>query len=308
MSRALRWAPWLAALLVAAYLGYVALRGSDMLVRPRIRPFIPDVEGAPVTPADLGMAYEDVTFRTDDGLRLAGWLIPAARETRATVILLHGFSGHRLPELAAFVPWLQREYHVLQFDFRGHGASEGSPVTLGAAERHDVAAAVRFCEERGLGPIALYGVSMGASVAILSAPDLPVVAVVADAPYADVHHPIASRLRELGYPLATLAARGIVAGASLRVRSRLLGPFGAVGRIAPRGLLLIAPREDALIAWTQSVRLYEAALEPKELMVVPGAAHAEAHAVAGARYERRVLDFLSLYLDAPGSPSAAPSV
>ena len=39
-------------------------------------------------------------------------------------MVLHGFSGHRLPELAAFVPWLHERHHVLQFDFRGHGESD----------------------------------------------------------------------------------------------------------------------------------------------------------------------------------------
>ena len=61
--------------------------------------------------------------------------------------------------------------------------------------------------------------------------------------------------------------------------------------MAPRPLLLIAPRDDRLIDWRQSVRLYEAAGEPKELMVVDGAGHAEAYAAAPDRYRARVLDF-----------------
>ena len=197
--------------------------------------------------------------------------MPAARETRTAVIVMHGFSGHRLPELAAFVPWLQERHHVLQFDFRGHGESEGSMVTLGTHERRDVAAAVRFLESRGLGPIALFGISMGASIAIVSAPDLPVAAVVADAAFAELRHPVANRLREGGYPLSELGARVVVGGAMLRTRARLAGPIRAVAGIAPRPLLLIAPREDQLISWRQSLRLYEAAGEPKELMVVEGA-------------------------------------
>ncbi|MGH2418765.1 MAG: alpha/beta hydrolase, partial [Candidatus Limnocylindria bacterium] len=147
-----------------------------------------------------------------------------------------------------------------------------------------------------LGPIALFGVSMGAATAIVSAPDLPVAAVVADAAYAELHHPIANRMREVGYPLAELGARAIVAGASLRTRSRLTDPVRAVARVAPRPLLIIAPREDQLISWQQSLRLYEAAGEPKELMVVEGAGHAEAYAVEPEAYRRRVLDFPERHL------------
>ena len=283
-------------LLTGAYLTLVAVRGSRALVRPDVRPFLPDAPDGPATPADIGLEYEPVRFTTDDGVTLSGWLIPAARETRTAVIVMHGFSGHRLPELAAFVPWLHERHHVLQFDFRGHGESEGNMVTLGSHERRDVAAAVRFLESRGLGPTALFGISMGAAIAIVSAPDLPVAAVVADAAFAELRHPVASRMRDLGYPLSGIGARVVVGGVMLRARSRLMDPIRAVARIAPRALLLIAPREDRLISWRQSLRLFEAAGEPKELVVVEGAGHAEAYAVDPQAYRERVLDFLKRHL------------
>lgn len=280
-----------------AYLAFVAVRGSRLLVRPDVRPFLPDVEGGPATPGDLGLPFELVRFTTRDGVVLSGWLVPARRETRTAVIVLHGFSGHRLPELSALVPWLSERHHVLQFDFRGHGESDPSAVTLGSLERRDVAAAVEFVTSRGLGPVALFGISMGAAIAIVSAPELPVAAVVADAAFAELHHPIASRMRSVGYPLVGLGSRAIVAAASLRTRQRMTDPIRAVGRIAPRGLLLIAPQEDRLISWRQSVKLYEAAGDPKELYVVVGAAHAEAYATDPDEYRRRVLAFLDRHLD-----------
>lgn len=296
IRRFLRWAGRVAGLLTGAYLFVVAFRGSHVLIRPQVRPFVPAWEGGPATPGDLGLAFEPVRFTTDDGVTLSGWLIPAARETRSAVIVLHGFSGHRLPELAAFVPWLQERYHVLQFDFRGHGESGPGSVTLGAHERRDVAAAVRFLEGRGLGPMALFGISMGAATAIISAPDLPVAAVVADAPFAELRHPIANRMREIGYPLAAIGSRLVVAGAALRTRSHLPDPVSVVGRLAPRALLLIAPQGDQLISWHQSERLFEAAGEPKELFVVPEAGHAEAYAVAPDAYRAKVLEFLERHI------------
>ena len=198
-------------------------------------------------------------FTTDDGYTLDGWLIPAGRETRAAVILMHGFSWHRLPWLTEFVPWIQPRFNILQFDFRGHGNSDDALITLGTLEQRDVAAAVRFLQGRGYGPIALMGISMGGSVAITAAPDLPVAAVVADAAYAVLENPIANRMREGRYPLARLGSRLVVAAASVRARTRLRQPIQRVGQIAPRGLLLIAPREDRLVDWTQAVRLFEAA-------------------------------------------------
>jgi fermentation-respiration switch protein FrsA (DUF1100 family) len=103
-------------------------------------------------------------------------------------------------------------------------------------------------------------------------------------------------MREVGYPLSTLGARAIVAAASVRARSRLADPLRSVARIAPRALLVIAPKDDALISWRQSLRLFEAAGEPKQLYVAEGAGHAEAYAVDPERYRRVVLDFLERHL------------
>ena len=294
--RAMRVVGRLIGLVTGFYLLVVGVRGSRELVRPAFRPFMPDPEDGAISPADLGLEHETVRFTTDDGVTLAGWLIPAARPTRTAVILMHGFSGHRLPELVALVPWLRERHHVLQFDFRGHGESGPGLVTLGTHERRDVAAAVRFVESRGLGPTALFGISMGASTAILAAPDLPVAAVVADAAYAELHHPVANRMRQLGYPLAGIGARLAVTGTAVRARSRLIDPIRAVRRIAPRPLLIISPREDQLISWRQSQRLFDEALEPKELYVVAGAGHAEAYATDPETYRERVLAFLERHL------------
>ena len=91
-----------------------------------------------------------------------------------------------------------------------------------------------------------------------------------------------------------------------QTRARLLDPIGAVGRIAPKALLLIAPKEDRLISWRQSVALFEAAGEPKELFVVEGAGHAEAIVTDPESYRRRVLDFLDRHLVETGEPAPAP--
>ena len=289
------WLGWIIGAVATGYLGYLSLAGSRRLLHPDRRVLEPE-DGLPATPADLGLAYEDVRFTTDDGVTLSGWFIPAGRPTRSAVVVMHGFTGHRLGELAAFVPWLQPEHNVLQFDFRGHGASGEAPITLGSRERLDVAAAVRFLQGRGLGSVALMGLSMGASVAILAAPDLPVAAVVADAAFAELRNPVANRMRSEGYPLAGLGSWIIVAAASLRARAHLLSPIDRVAKIAPRALLVIAPTADRLIDASQSLRLYEAAGEPKELFVVEGAEHATARWVAGREYERRVLSFLAQHL------------
>lgn len=297
MIRAGAIAARLLGLAFVAYLVYVAVRGSRTLVWPGVRPLVPESPDQPADPGDLGLDFESVSFMTDDGVRLSGWLVPAARETASAVVVLHGYAGHRLPELAGFVPWLRERYHVLQFDFRGHGESGAGPVTMGARERRDIAAAVAMLRERGLGPIALFGVSMGASAAILAAPELPVSAVVADAPYAHTSHPIANRMREEGWPLPEVGSVAIVAGASIRARSVLADPIAAVAAVAPRALLIIVSEADQLIRMTEGLALYEAARQPKEVYVVAGAGHGEAYITDPDTYRARVLGFLERHLE-----------
>ena len=49
----------------------------------------------PGTPQDFRLTAEDVTITTDDGVRLAAWLIPSAAANAPGVILLHGYPANK---------------------------------------------------------------------------------------------------------------------------------------------------------------------------------------------------------------------
>src|SRR5512136_558454 len=107
------------------------------------------------SPAEYGLAFEKISFATADGLTLRGWLVPGSDPERV-VVILHGHGGSIDYDLQ-YVPYLHTAgYNVLQFDFRGHGRSQGNVVTLGYLERMDVQAAVKFLLGRGLRRIALH--------------------------------------------------------------------------------------------------------------------------------------------------------
>ena len=93
----------------------------------------PDVQRSP---AEYGLAFEEVEFPATDGLLLRGWWIPAPGSDRA-VIFLHGQGGSMDPDVQ-YVPALQQAgLSVLMFDFRAHGRSEGRVSTIGYLERQD---------------------------------------------------------------------------------------------------------------------------------------------------------------------------
>jgi alpha-beta hydrolase superfamily lysophospholipase len=137
--------------------------------------------------ASVRGATQRVSFRTDDGLTLAGtWYEPSTRPAPA-VIFVHMLQKSRR-DWDQFASRLSGEgIGALTFDLRGHGESPGSAQDY-AAMVNDVRAARRFVAARGdVAPtrIGIAGASIGASLAVLAADDSSVAAVVLLSPAMD---------------------------------------------------------------------------------------------------------------------------
>jgi pimeloyl-ACP methyl ester carboxylesterase len=120
------------------------------------------------TPADLGLAYEEITLQSTDGERLAAWFVPASETNRngMTVLKCHGNAGNVGNRVWNIQALHRLGFDVLMFDYRGFGASSGTPSEEGTYR--DADAAWRYLTEgRGVVPerIVLYGRSLGAAVA-----------------------------------------------------------------------------------------------------------------------------------------------
>ena len=79
------------------------------------------------------MKYDEVGF-TSEGVECAGWHFTAANDTldtpagRPVVVMAHGLAGTMDSGLAPFAEALASAgLDVLAFDYRGFGASQGSP-------------------------------------------------------------------------------------------------------------------------------------------------------------------------------------
>jgi dipeptidyl aminopeptidase/acylaminoacyl peptidase len=160
-----------------------------------------------ITPKDLGLNYEEVSFVSNDKVTLRGWFIRHRQSQEAkTIIALHGYpadKGNILP----VVGFLAERYNLFLFDFRYLGESGGRYSTAGANETRDLRSAIDFLKSRGIKEIGVWGFSMGAAVALMMAPQLvEVKAVVSDSSYArlDFLAPVLFRLPFLKYPLAWL--------------------------------------------------------------------------------------------------------
>lgn len=136
------------------------------------------------TPKMFGIAYENVSFKTKDGILLRGWFIPSSIPNAKTLILLHGYPADKGDILPATI-FLHDTYHLLYFDFRYLGASEGHYSTVGKNEVLDLLAAIEYLRKRNINEVGVWGFSLGAAVALMTAPHAPEIkAVVAESSYA----------------------------------------------------------------------------------------------------------------------------
>ena len=141
------------------------------------------------SPGDVGLEYEDVGFKSEDGVPLRAWWIENGDAERVAV-LVHGFGGNRSDEhiLQTAPIYASRDYSVLILDLRGHGDSGGQRRTLGYKEVQDVRTAVSWLQDRGYKPedVLLHGWSMGGATVVRAAPSADVGAVIEEAGYADL--------------------------------------------------------------------------------------------------------------------------
>lgn len=161
------------------------------------------------TPEGLGLKYEDIELKTEDGLKLSAWFIPTSNPQPPTtaIILIHGYPAEKA-DLLYLAKTLTSDFSLLLFDMRSFGQSEGRASTLGKKEMSDLGAALDFLENRGYAKIGVFGFSLGGAVAIIkAADDRRITAIAAYAPFADLKllgYDAYKNLWILKYPLVEL--------------------------------------------------------------------------------------------------------
>ncbi len=252
-----------------------------------------------IPPSYYDARYEPVSFITEDGLILKGWLVKLEHlHTKIpAIIICHGVGANKSDFTELAVSLAKRGYAVLLFDFRAHGESEGSRTSLGYHEQKDIIAALGFLKNRpeiDKKRLGIYGFSMGGSAAILAAAHTNAFrAVVVDSAFTSLrdqaHDAITGFYHLPSFPFLPLAIMGYQLYFQTSVDS--VSPVRVIAKIAPTPVLLIAGEGDLLIPAENGRRLFSAAREPKELWIIPHADHGGTLAAAGHVYERRVGEF-----------------
>jgi pimeloyl-ACP methyl ester carboxylesterase len=279
--------PILAVLVLAGALFGLGWNASSRALHPGCSSYTWDRADYPKLSAD------EVVVESSTGAQLSGRLY--AGRTPATVVLLHGYGGNQDEVLPLADQLHQAGFTVFSYDQRGCGASTGE-ITFGAREQDDLISVVDYLSSRpdiDREQLGVFGFSMGGATAIMAAAREPrLKAVAADSAWSDVRAWLQPSVKD-----SFVHPRDPFSALSLKLAERRAGidldelaPVAVVGQISPRRILLIHGRADEVIQVSEAERNQNAARDPKELVLVSGAGHADTIAPGGASL-RHVRDF-----------------
>lgn len=212
--------------------------------------------GVPTPGQSATPEAEIVTFPTADGLELRSWLV-APDYGFPTVVLFHGNAGHVGYQGRLVRPLIDRGYGAFLLEYRGYGGNPGEPGEDGLYA--DARGGIEFLISAGIPDVDMifYGRSLGTGVAVQMATEFDPAAIILQAPYTSI--PDVGAEQYWFVPVRLLATENFDS----------LSKIGGV--TAP--LFMFHGANDTLIPLEQSARLYAAANEPKQRMVIEGAGH-----------------------------------
>jgi uncharacterized protein len=247
------------ALFILALAGAIGLYAAVPYLE-RSMAFFPEKHDGRV-PWHLPVGAADVFFDTSDGVRLHGWVFTAPTRNGLTVLLLHGNAGNVRSFTTEAQTLQARGFDVFAIDYRGYGRSEGETLGEDTLRLDGMAALSYLTHDRRLDPttIALFGYSLGTTVATDLAVSSPCRAVALVAP-------LASARRQ-----AEIAAALVPTPFLSNMRNR----FDTVGKIgkARCPVLVIHGTDDEVIPIAQGQAVHAAAPEPKRFVAIPRGRH-----------------------------------
>lgn len=229
------------------------------------------------TPVNVGLAFEDLSLRTSDGITINGWFIPYPG-AKTTLLWLHGNGGNMSYPLGR----LRQLHHtlkanILTIDYREYGRSEGTISEEGSYR--DAEAAYDYLLTRSdVDPARIipFGVSLGAAVATELSLQRKVQALILEAPFTSIRE------------MARVVVPWLPVGPMISTRYDNLSKIGRLE--VP--LLILHGDQDEVVPFSQGRQVFEAARGPKTFVTIPGAGHNNTALVGGQLYLQAISNFV----------------
>ena len=209
--------------------------------------------GLGLNPSVMGLAFEDVYFKTRDHLTLNGWFLKNPHAS-STIIFAHGNAGNISDRLSKIKFFYDLGLNVFIFDYRGYGKSEGKPSEAGIYL--DAQGAYDYLQSQGrvdMENIILYGASIGGTVMIDLATRRNAALLVVESSITN-----AQDMAHIHYPF--------VPSFFLSLKFDSMNKVKALS--VPK--LFIHSPQDEVVPYGIGQKLFEAAAEPKEFLKIHG--------------------------------------
>ncbi|MDR0953094.1 MAG: alpha/beta fold hydrolase [Elusimicrobiota bacterium] len=283
-------------IIIAAFISYKA---SDKII---YRKTSQTRRQETIYPSQFNIPFKDISFKNKDGISLKGWFIPSEKQSQKTIVFMHGWGMDKSGILPRTLFLREQGYNLFYFDFRGSGESGEGLSSIGYLETEDAASAldkIRQIYPQETKEMGLYGLSMGAAVAVYTAAhDDFIKCLVAEGCYYSYKKVVArwARVHKHApyFPLVAMAL--FFARKRLGMNPENFSPRKNIKELAGKAIFIINGADDALAPRHDARKLFRKASEPKQLWIVPNASHTEVAEVAGNQYQTRLSEFFTKYL------------
>lgn len=223
------------------------------------------------------MDIQTNTLQTEDGQEIAFDNYRCGYEK--VIILAHGFYNNKDAYLFKKIAQKFAEhYDVISFDFRGHGKSSGL-FTWTSNEPKDLEAVLNYAKGQGYLRIGVVGFSLGAAVTLIEAGrnDLIDSIIAVSAPYdfgmINFHFWEREMLEDLKLNLGMKGKGKFVRPGNPFLKK--INPIDTVDNSFLVPVCFIHGAKDWLIKKEHSEKLFNKANDPKRLLIIENAGHAE---------------------------------
>jgi uncharacterized protein len=238
---------------------------------------------------------QSVTIKTEDNIILAGLLLIREGAHR-NVVICHGYRMAK--ECMLNIVEMLPADNILLFDFRGHGQSQGSQITLGFDEKKDIAAALAFLQQHEKTkqfPTFGIGVSMGA-VSLLGAVSdgYSFKGLVLDSIFMNLEEQ-AERILAKRYKVPRFLFKlfgQIIFKYYMPFSMDKVNTLEWIKHI-DIPILMIHSAYDTIVSWVSAQKVYEEIGSQKELWIVDASGHARMFSECSDEYCKRLNSFFN---------------
>jgi pimeloyl-ACP methyl ester carboxylesterase len=253
------------------------------------------------TPADLGIEFLEIYFKTENDKNIYGWWINGNKNA-PLLILVHGW-GRNCGRMLPYIEKLYKEgYNLLAFDSRNHGISDKDEFSSMPKFAEDIEAAINFAErDKTFSNIGLIGLSIGGAASIFAAAkDKRIKSVITVGAFGNPEEVMMKQLKDRHIPyfpfiwLLFIYLQHII--------GKKFSEFAPVNFIsqAESRFLIIHGTNDQTVNIEQAHKLTKASKQGKTtLWEIRGRGHSDCHEEKD--YWLRISDFLSETLNCKAS-------